>query len=59
MHLAALGKFDFALDLIQLAFGGSIGLMILGAIVVGVILLYIVGKILNMREAKDNAARDD
>lgn len=59
MQHAALSKLDFVFDLIKLAFGSTIGLIVVGAIVAGVILLYIVGKVMNMREENGDAARGD
>ena len=54
-----LSKGSFIIDLAQLAFGSTIGRIVVGVIVAAVVIIYVVGKILNAQEARQNAANPD
>jgi len=54
-----LGKWGFVADLIQLVIGSTIGLIILGVVFALFIIVYIIGKVLNVQEARENAAEPD
>ena len=56
---ALLSKWGFLLDILQLALGNTIVLIGLGVCFVLFIIVYAIGKVLNIQEARQNPTGDD